>query len=129
LDRRRCALASRDPRNTGKAPTLGENNLPHESWQAMWTITGQLGQKRQRASNSGDACAAVYDDINPNILDKRAKETDRSFGGSGAEAGRGADQDREEFIGHLNTPDTRMRPYLAIAAATGLAYSHDYTAC
>ncbi len=47
----------------GKAPTLCENNLPHESWQAMWTITGQLGQKRQRASNSGDACAAVYDDI------------------------------------------------------------------
>jgi hypothetical protein len=113
----------------GKRDTLGSDDLPRESWQAMWSVTGQLGQKRQRPSNGADVCAAVYDDIkHPNILDKRPKkQTDLS---EEERKQREEEQNKnfEEFVAHLNTPDTRMRPYLAIAAASGLAYSHDYTA-
>jgi hypothetical protein len=62
-----------------------------------------------------------------NILDKRP----RKLTGLSEDQERKREEERtktrEEFIGHLNTPDTRMRPYLAIAAASGLAYSH-YTA-
>jgi hypothetical protein len=50
-----------------------------------------------------------------NILDKRP----RKLTGLSEDQERKREEERtktrKEFIGHLNTPDTRMRPYLAIA--------------
>jgi hypothetical protein len=110
----------------GRKHTLGEDNLPHRSWVAMWKLTGQLGRKRQRPDQpplgkDAEACTAVYDDIkHPNLSDSDEADADTLSG----------EQQRyyKEFIQHLDNEDTRIRPYLAIAAASGLAYNHDYSA-
>src|SRR3954451_22810289 len=59
-----------------------------------------------------------------NILDKRPRKLTGLSKDQEAEREEERTKTREEFIWHLNTPDTLMRPYLAIDAASGLAYSH-----
>jgi hypothetical protein len=106
----------------GRRLTLGDDNLPDRSWRAMWKLTGQLGQKRQRLSPENEICTAFYDDPkHPNILDDDSKPERTQLSD---------DQQKyyDEFIGHLDNEQTRIRPYLAIAAASGLAYGHDYAA-
>jgi hypothetical protein len=123
----------------GRRDTLGYNSLPHESWQAMWKVTGQLGQKRQRPfppSTNDEVCASLYDDIkHPNIVDSdsaKAQEKPKPLTKEeqAEKNRRQAEQDRHkaEFVQHLHNKETRTRPYLAIAAASGLAYGHDYAA-